>query len=66
MGNYLDTAMLTMNQQLNRELVKGIRSNGKINTMTLARIYPMQQYLIIRSKCEGELAVKVEKVEFSL
>ncbi len=66
LGAYIDTAKLTMNQQLNRELAKGVKSAGTINDITLTGIYPLQQYLIIRSKCEGELAIKVNAAEFSL
>lgn len=66
LGAYIDSAKININQQLNRELSKGIRSTGNIKEITLAGIYPMQQYLIIRSNCEGTLAVKVESIDFSL
>lgn len=65
LGAYIDSARININQQLNRELAKGIRSSGDIKDITLAGIYPMQQYLVIRSNCEGKLAVKVESVDFS-
>lgn len=65
LGNYIDSAKININQQLNRELAKGIRSNGEIKDITLAGIYPMQQFLVIRSNCEGKLAVKVESIDFS-
>jgi len=66
LGAYIDTARMTINQQLNRELTKGIRSNGEIKDIRLIGIYPMQQYLVIRSNCLGSLAVKVESIDFSL
>jgi len=66
LGAYIDSAKFTLNQQLNRELTKGVSSTGIINTITLSGIYPLQQQLIIRSKCEGELSVKVDAVKFSL
>jgi hypothetical protein len=66
LASYIDSAKLSMNQQLNRELAKGIRSVGNIKDIKLVGIYPMQKHLIIRSNCEGELAVKVESIDFSL
>ncbi|HMT75128.1 MAG TPA: DUF4403 family protein [Chitinophagaceae bacterium] len=66
LGSYIDTAKFTMNQQLNRELMKGIRSWGNIKDISLIGIYPMQQHLVIRSNCTGDLAVKVEFINFSL
>lgn len=64
LGAYIDSAKITMNEQLNRELMKGIRSYGNIQNITLAGIYPMQQHLIIRSNCEGSLAVKADSIDF--
>lgn len=66
LGSYIDSAKFTMNQQLNRELIKGIRSWGNIKDIGLIGIYPMQQQLVIRSNCTGDLAVKVESINFSL
>jgi hypothetical protein len=66
LGNYIDTAKLNINKELNRELVKGVRSYGNIKDISLSGIYPMQQYLVIRSNCSGELSVKVESIDFSL
>ena len=66
LGAYIDTAKLTINKELNKEWVKGIRSYGSIKDISLIGIYPMQQHLIIRSNCAGELSVKVESTNFSL
>jgi hypothetical protein len=63
---YIDTAKSSLNQQLNRELAKGIRSHGNITNIKLIAIYPLPDHLVIRSNCEGELAVKVESIDFSL
>jgi hypothetical protein len=64
--SYLDSAKMGVNQQLNREWVKGIRSNGVIQDIKLIAIYPLSQFLVIRSNCTGLLSVKVESVDFSL
>jgi hypothetical protein len=66
LGPYIDTAKTTINQELNRELIKGVRSYGTIKDIKLIAIYPLQQYLVIRSNCAGDLSVKVESVDFSL
>ncbi len=66
LGSYIDTAKTNINQQLNQEFVKGIRSSGNIKDIKLIAIYPLQQHLVIRSNCAGDLSVKVESVNFSL
>ena len=63
---FIDTAKVNVNQQLNREWVKGIRSYGNIEDIKLIEIFPMSQFLVIRSNCTGQLSVKVESVDFSL
>ncbi len=66
LGAYIDTAKTSMNFELNKEWIRGIRSYGNITDIKLAGIYPMQQYLVIRSNCTGDLSVKVESINFSL
>ncbi len=66
LGDYIDSAKLNINKELNKEWVKGIRSYGKINDISIIGMYPMQQHLIIRSNCAGDLSVKVESINFSL
>jgi Domain of unknown function (DUF4403) len=63
---YIDSAKININKQLNQEWIKGIRSYGDIKDIKLIGIYPMQQHLIIRSNCAGDLSVKVESINFSL
>ncbi len=63
---FIDTAKFNVNQQLNREWIKGIRGYGNIEDIKLIGIYPLSQFLVIRSNCTGLLFVKVESVDFSL
>lgn len=63
---YIDTAKVSINQQLNHEWMKGISSSGTINDIKLIGIYPLGNSLVIRSNCTGNLSVKVESVDFSL
>ena len=66
LSSYIDSAKLNVSQQLNHEWMKGISSWGGIDDIRLIGIYPMQQALLIRSNCSGNLSVKVESVDFSL
>jgi hypothetical protein len=63
---YIDTAKASINRQLNQEWMKGIRSYGSINDLKLIGIYPLDKFLVIRSNCSGNLAVKVESIDFTL
>jgi hypothetical protein len=62
----IDTARARINQQLNHEWSKGIRSYGNMEDLKLVGIYPLRQFLVIRSNCTGLLFVKIESVDFSL
>jgi hypothetical protein len=64
--SYIDTAKVNINSQLNHEWIKGIRSYGNINDIKLVGIFPLSEYLIIRSNCTGDLSVKVDSINFSL
>lgn len=66
LGAYIDSAKASINTQLNQEWIKGIRSYGDIKDIRLIGIYPMQQHLVIRSNCAGDLSVKVDAVTLSL
>jgi hypothetical protein len=64
--SYIDSAKISINQQLNQEWIKGISSAGKIDDIQLIGIYPQGRSLIIRSNCTGSLSVNVESIDFSL
>ena len=64
--SFIDTARNGINQQLNREWIKGVRGYGQINDLKLVGIYPLLEHLVIRSNCSGDLTVKVESIQFSL
>lgn len=66
LNSYIDSAKTTINQQLNHEWVKGVRSIGQIRDIQLIGIYPLSQSLVIRSNCTGDLSVKMESIDFSL
>lgn len=66
LSGYIDSARTTINKQLNQEWMKGIRSYGSIKDIKLTGIFPLQKHLVIRSNCNGNLAVKVDSIDFSL
>ncbi|MEO8405687.1 MAG: DUF4403 family protein [Chitinophagaceae bacterium] len=66
LSSYIDTAKVSINEQLNHQWVKGVSSAGKIDDIKLIGIYPLGRYLVIRSNCSGNLSVKVESIDFSL
>ncbi len=63
---YVDSAKLSVSQQLNHEWVKGVSSSGSIDDIRLIGIYPTNAALVIRSNCSGNLSVKVDNIDFSL
>ncbi len=63
---FIDSAKAGMHEQLNQEWIKGIRSSGSVQQLTLAGIHPMEKFLVVRSQCSGNLSVVVESVDFSL
>lgn len=66
LGSYIDSSMVTINQQLNREIMPGIKSLGKMNQLVLLGLYPLKDNLVIRSNISGDLTIKVESIGFSL
>jgi hypothetical protein len=65
LSSYIATAITTVNQQLNKEWVKGIQSTGKMEELKIANIYPLREHLVVRSNCSGSLAIKVDSINFS-
>lgn len=63
---YIDSAKVSVGEQLNREWMPGIRSYGSISDIKLIGFYPLEKQLVIRSNCTGSLSVKVESINFSL
>ena len=65
LSTYISTAITSINQQLNREWVKGIQSNGKMDEIKIINFYPLREHLVVRSNCSGTLSVKVDAASFS-
>jgi hypothetical protein len=63
--SYINTAITSIDQQLNKEWMKGIQSSGKMDEIKIVNFYPLREHLIVRSKCSGTLSVKVDSANFS-
>ena len=66
LSNYIDTAKIMINKQLNTEWIKGVKSSGNINDLKIAGFYPMTEHFVIRSNASGELVIKVDAMNFNL
>ena len=66
LNNYIDSAKISINAQLNKEWMSGIKSNGQINEIKFIGVYPVSKHLVIRSNCSGDLSMLVESVNLSL
>jgi len=66
LSNYVDTAKILINRQLNTEWIKGVRSTGTISDLKIAGFYPLTEYFIIRSNASGDLMIKVDAMSFNL
>ncbi len=66
LSSYINSAVTSINQQLNKEWIKGIQSNGKMEEIKIENIYPLREHLIIRSNCSGNLSIKIDAGNFSL
>jgi hypothetical protein len=63
--SYVNTAIASINLQLNKEWTKGIQSNGKMDEIRIVNFYPLREHLIVRSNCSGTLSVRVDAASFS-
>ena len=61
----INTAITSINQQLNKEWAHGIQSNGRMDEIKILDLYPLREHLIVRSNCSGSLSVKVDAASFS-
>jgi len=66
LSNYIDTAKILINRQLNTEWIKGVKSTGTINDLKIAGFYPLTEHFIIRSNASGDLMIKVDAMSFNL
>ena len=66
LSSYIDSAIISLNQQLNKEWMRGIQSRGNVNDIKIENVYPLREHLIIRSNCNGNFSVKIDAGNISL
>jgi hypothetical protein len=66
LSNYIDTAKILINKQLNTEWVKGVKSNGTISELKISGFYPLTEHFIIRSNASGDLMIKIDALNLNL
>lgn len=65
LSSFIDSSQLKLNQLLNKEWMPGIKSYGNISDINLVGVYPLRQYLILRSKCSGLLSLQINPANIS-
>ena len=66
LSSYIDSAIISLNQQLNKDWMRGIQSRGNVNDIKIENVYPLREHLIIRSNCNGNFSVKIDAGNISL
>lgn len=61
---YTDSLITKANTQFNRQWQKSISTSGAVNTLQITGIYPFMENLILRCNISGELAVRVDGLDF--
>jgi hypothetical protein len=65
MNSYYDTASKALTAWINKEWVKGIKSTGKVNELKLTNVKALPQYLYIQTNCAGDLALRIDELNWS-
>lgn len=65
LSSLIDSSQVKLNQLLNREWMPGIQSYGNISDINLIGIYPLSQYLVLRSKCSGLLSLQINSANIN-
>jgi hypothetical protein len=59
----MDSAMTSINHQLNQEWIKGVKNNGVINQLRIINFFPLNQHLVLRSNASGILEIKMSTAD---
>ena len=61
---YTDTLLSKVNVQLNRQWQKSVSSVGAVNNLQVMAIYPLTENLILRCNIKGDLAIRIDDIDF--
>jgi len=64
LGPYEQDILNRINQQLNREIYSGVKMSGKVDLITLKKIYPFKDMLVVRFNSAGNIGIQVSKLAF--
>jgi hypothetical protein len=56
--------MSRVNDQLNKEIRKGVLMKGLVNNVNIEKIYPFDENLVIRFSSKGELDIRINDLSF--
>jgi hypothetical protein len=61
---YEQMLLTNVNAQLNKEIRKGVVMHGEVRNVTIEKIYPFTEKLVIRFSSKGELDIAVNDLSF--
>jgi hypothetical protein len=64
LGPYEQDMLNRINTQLNRDVYTGVRTYGKVDILTLKKIYPFKDMLVVRFNSSGNIGMQVSKLAF--
>ncbi|PWU01457.1 MAG: hypothetical protein C5B52_07270 [Bacteroidetes bacterium] len=62
-AEYASSFLTRINEMMNREIVSGVSSNGKVDSLQVLEIYPFAEHLIVRCKVSGQLSVRISSLK---
>lgn len=65
LANYYDTASKNLNEWINKEWTKGIRSTGKINELKMMGVKALPEHLYLQTACSGRIALRIDELNWS-
>jgi hypothetical protein len=64
LGAYESMLLTNVNSQLNKEIRKGVVMHGEVRNVTIERIYPFTEKLVIRFSSKGDLDIAINDPGF--
>jgi hypothetical protein len=62
---YVNSTIVSFNQQLNKQWIKGVQSSGHMDDIKIVKIYPLREHLVVRGNCSGSLSIRIDSIDFS-
>ena len=64
LGAYESSLLTNVNTQLNKEIRKGVVMHGEVRNVTIEKIYPFTEKMVIRFSSKGELDIAINDPGF--